>query len=280
MHAKQKYNDNWIGYYFIPFAAIFVYYIGKGVPFVQVSFETRDLIYIVLNIVSGLILWQIIKKIIFSIIKDKLTLSLFLKAFILNLVASLSFLIISRYLHDLVVSKRQTNIDFYTIDLPTDVLFILIINLIYLILFYKARSEQQSIVQVAEPESTKTIVIQSSKKSYVLAFSDIALIELENKTTFVYTHSSQKIVTIHTLNEIFQKLPESKFFLANRQFVVQKNAIRSFQSTDTRKLNIQLDPALDFTKDIFISKAKSPDFKNWFLNHPSQSGQQAILKET
>jgi len=267
MNSKEKYNDQWIGYFFIPFAAIFTYYIGEDTPFKDISFETIDFIYIVLNIITGLLIWSIIKNTMLRFIKEEITLSLFCKAFLLNLFVSLSFLIITRLLHDVFVVKIQTSIEFYSLDLPTDTLFILVINLIYLILFYKKKLDEKLNLNPVTLESFPKIMVQSSKKNYSLNPSEIAMIQLDHKITFLYTIQGEKIATAHSLRQIFQKLPESIFFLANRQFILHRDLIRSYALTDTRKLKIELVPALGFKKDIFISKAKSQAFKNWFLDN-------------
>lgn len=263
MTSGEKYNDKWIGLYFIPFAAVFVYFIGDDLLFFEASLNIRDLIYILLNIASGLIVWQIVKKTMVSFIKEEITLLLILKAFSLNLFVSLVYLISTRFLHDIHILNIPTNIQYYTIDLPINVLFISIINLIYLLLFYMRKAEQQPAFLAAELDPTQKILIQSSKKRYAFIPSEIAFIELENKVTYLYTYSGERIATVHSLNQIFQQLPESHFFLANRQFVLHRDVIRSYLSTDTRKLQVQLLPALDFNKEIFISKAKSHAFKHW-----------------
>ncbi len=267
MKSKEKYNDKWIAYYFLPLVAIFTYYIGDDTPFYQDSFEVKDLMYIGLNFISGFIVWQVIRKILFKFVKDELNLVVLSKAFAINLLASLFFLIVTRILYDFFVRKIRTPIEFYTLDLPTDVLFIFIINLFYLILFYNRKIEQKTDLEKVESGPSNKIVIQGSKKSYALSPSDIAFIELEDKITFVHTYSGEKMATVYSLSKIFKKLPPQSFFLANRQFILNRNVILSYQLTDTRKLRIQLLPAVDFKKDIFVSKAKSHEFKSWFMDN-------------
>ncbi len=265
MSLNPAFNDSWIGYFFIPFAAIFVYYLGADVPFYKDSFTLNDLIYILLNVALGLIVWRLIRKIFFSVIKDELSLKLFFKAFVLNLIAGLILLVTLRLIHDLIFNK-STGIEYYTLELPADALFILIINLFYLILFYKNKTEQIETANVSQLASSNKISIQSAKKSFLLNQTDIAFVELENKITSIYLFSGEKIVTVYSLNQLYEKLPKNIFFQANRQLLLNREVIRSFEVTETRKLKIQLSDSIQFNKEIFISKAKSSSFKNWFLD--------------
>ena len=260
MNQKEKIDDKWIGYYFIPFAAIFAYYIGDDYPLYKSSFKTNDLIYIVLNVVSGLIVWKIIKKTIFDLIKEKITLPLFFKAFLLNLFLSLFFLIITRFLHDIFVAKIQTSPEFYTLDLPTDTLFIFIINLIYLILFYKRKIEQISYLKITKFENEK-IILRGDNKLDVLQIELTELVCISSANNYVevnYLKDSilKKKLLRTTLKNIHSDI--SSLLKVHRSYIINPMHFKDWKDSNTIHLTqMEVPVSKNYKKDL-IAMSHSP----------------------
>jgi len=75
--------------------------------------------------------------------------------------------------------------------------------------------------------------------------------------------NSQKLITdYNSLDEIEELLNPDQFFRANRQFIVNKNAIESYRTHFTGKIELKL--LISTKEDIVISKEKAHQFRGWF----------------
>ena len=105
------------------------------------------------------------------------------------------------------------------------------------------------------------------------------IIEFETED-LAYLHSEGGIVTIlgqdlkeytthfNSLNEIEEKLPPTIFFRINRQYFVNRNIIKSIKKDKNRKLKVILESpySKEEAQELNVSRYKSLDFKNWYLN--------------
>jgi len=91
---------------------------------------------------------------------------------------------------------------------------------------------------------------------------DIACFMKEN-IHYIYTFSGEKhILDFVTMEEIEELLNPRKFYRANRQFIVNIDAIQSVMPHENQKLSINLKAPLKMEVD--ISREKAPAFKKWF----------------
>ncbi|MET3875380.1 LytTR family DNA-binding domain-containing protein [Chitinophaga sp. OAE865] len=72
-----------------------------------------------------------------------------------------------------------------------------------------------------------------------ISFDKIALFYLENEINHLYTHSG-KIYSIPENLEELERQVSSTFFRVNRQFLVNRNAIRDATEHFPRKLKVNL----------------------------------------
>jgi len=118
-----------------------------------------------------------------------------------------------------------------------------------------------------------TEVVQKHKKykSTFLVQQDESLVPIET-TAFAYFHINSNIVKGITFNkkhliidrkmgDLEVELDPTRFFRANRQFIIQRTAIKNINNAVNGKLNIAVFP--EFNEQILISKTKSKHFKNW-----------------
>lgn len=89
---------------------------------------------------------------------------------------------------------------------------------------------------------------------------DIALFFIENEMTRLLTFDRDRYFIDKSLDDL-DKLTDSYFFRANRQHLINRDAVKSASKTLTRKLAIRL--TIPYKDSITVSKAKAAQFLDW-----------------
>lgn len=89
----------------------------------------------------------------------------------------------------------------------------------------------------------------------------VAYIYTANFLTYLVTHKGVKHVVDMRLDDIEAQLDPRLFFRANRQFIVNVNAITSIRHYFNRKLRLYLTPTT--TDEVLVSREKASSFKAW-----------------
>lgn len=126
---------------------------------------------------------------------------------------------------------------------------------------------KQLVKKLAEPESARSLY----KEKFIINFrhqwipvntKEIACFMKEN-IHYIYTFSGEKhILDFTTLEEIEELLDPGIFYRANRQFIINIDAIQSVMPHENQKLSLTLKAPLKMEVD--ISREKAPAFKKWF----------------
>ncbi|WP_128545008.1 LytR/AlgR family response regulator transcription factor [Larkinella soli] len=84
-----------------------------------------------------------------------------------------------------------------------------------------------------------------------------------NELIYLYTADGQKLVTdYHSLDELEELTDPNVFIRANRQYLLNLNAIAGYQSHYSGKLIVSLKKPLH--EEVTISKEKAAQFRAWF----------------
>lgn len=91
---------------------------------------------------------------------------------------------------------------------------------------------------------------------------DVALITRDN-LNFIYLFSGERyIIDYTTLDDVEEVLDPRQFYRANRQFIININAVQTVKPIENSKLTIRLkEPNHKF--EIDMSREKAPLFKKW-----------------
>ena len=89
---------------------------------------------------------------------------------------------------------------------------------------------------------------------------DIAVFFIENEMTRLFTFDRGLYFIDKSLDDL-DKLTDSGFFRANRQHLVNRDAVKSASRKFNRKLVVRL--SIPYKETITVSKAKAPDFLDW-----------------
>ncbi len=126
---------------------------------------------------------------------------------------------------------------------------------------------RQLVKRLSQPQATQSLY----KEKFIVNFrhqwipvnaSDIACFMKEN-IHYIFTFSGEKhILDFTTMEEIEELLDPQKFYRANRQFIVNIEAIKSVMPHENQKLTLSLKAPLKMEVD--VSREKAPAFKKWF----------------
>jgi DNA-binding LytR/AlgR family response regulator len=86
------------------------------------------------------------------------------------------------------------------------------------------------------------------------------------KISFAVDFRDTKYYMDAKLSDLERVLDKKIFFRANRQLIVNINAIKEFKSIEFSKIELHIRPTAWIKDAIIISQFTAPDFKNWIAN--------------
>jgi len=117
--------------------------------------------------------------------------------------------------------------------------------------------------QMKQPYKT-TLLVNQGEKIIPIQTKDIACFYMENTVIQVITLQHQKYFIINTMDELESKVDHECFYRANRQFLINRNAIINAERFFARKLVIKLN--VETPEIITVSKVKATEFLSWLEN--------------
>jgi two-component system, LytTR family, response regulator LytT len=118
----------------------------------------------------------------------------------------------------------------------------------------------QLLQRESKPTKISSIVIQQGDKIIPIEIEKIAFFFIENDLVFGYTFEGKKHLLNHKLDKLEQQL-EPSFFRANRQFLVNRTAVKDATHHFNRKVLINLN--IPFNEEIVVGKLKVTAFVEW-----------------
>ena len=107
----------------------------------------------------------------------------------------------------------------------------------------------------------KTILIKKYDGFIPIPFSDFALFLIENGIVYGLTHKEERYVIDETLDVLVNKLNNTDFFRANRQFITSRKTIFEVINYFNGRLLLKTKPKTE--DQILISKARVNIFRQW-----------------
>jgi two-component system, LytTR family, response regulator LytT len=108
--------------------------------------------------------------------------------------------------------------------------------------------------------SRSAILVFQNERIIPLPVADIALFFIHNKMTLVLCFDQQLYMIGQSLDEL-EEIWRDTFFRANRQYLVNRKAIKEASHYYARKLLLHL--SINFKDTITVSKDKYADFLQW-----------------
>lgn len=113
--------------------------------------------------------------------------------------------------------------------------------------------------------SGSTLLVHHREKIIPLKLSEIALAYIRNEMVYLRTFDGANYLVSKSLDELDQTLGD-EFYRANRQFIVNRNAVKDVTTFLTRKYSVNL--TIPFTEQIMVSKEKMTSFLKWLRQKP------------
>ena len=123
------------------------------------------------------------------------------------------------------------------------------------------KSRVNTMIESSKRDSQRVFLVHYKDKIIPLSIDDVA---------FFYTFAERVTLTTlegitypvdKTLEALSGQLPTDRFFRANRQFIVSRNAVKDIAVWFGSRLSLNL--TIETPERIIISKARVPEFKAW-----------------
>jgi DNA-binding LytR/AlgR family response regulator len=114
------------------------------------------------------------------------------------------------------------------------------------------------------PAVPKSILVYQKEKIIPVAYSDIAFFYYGQGQVTIRLMDGTAYPLSQGIDEMESSTDPRQFYRANRQFVINRNAIRDIEKFFARKLIVKM--TLDAPETIIVSKAKASDFLGWLEN--------------
>ncbi|PWK79204.1 LytTR family two component transcriptional regulator [Mucilaginibacter oryzae] len=106
-----------------------------------------------------------------------------------------------------------------------------------------------------------TLLVSHREKIIPVQVKDIAYVCLDTTLIRMGTFQNQQYFMTSSMDELEKMLDPELFFRANRQFLINRNAIGNVEKFFTRKLAVKL--TVETPERILVSKTKAPEFLHW-----------------
>lgn len=130
--------------------------------------------------------------------------------------------------------------------------------------FQNREAGLNSLVEVVKklyPEYRTGFLVSFKDKLLPISVNDIDYFYIEHEVTFLHTFGGQRHILNYTLDELETMLNPHQFYRANRQYLVNYQAIREVEHFFARKLLLKL--SAPPKEQVLVSKAKASDFLRW-----------------
>lgn len=114
---------------------------------------------------------------------------------------------------------------------------------------------------VDKKQYQKSFLTQFRGKTIIKRIEDIALFYVQNETVFLYTFEGDKYALFKKLEYLESVCDPQHFFRINRQMLVNRTTILSFEPYLNRKIVLQL--RIKTPEKAIVSRLKVTAFKSW-----------------
>ncbi|MGX5691071.1 LytR/AlgR family response regulator transcription factor [Arcticibacter tournemirensis] len=119
----------------------------------------------------------------------------------------------------------------------------------------------ESMLLQMKQKHKNTLLVHFREKIIPLKTADIAFIHYANGIISVYMKAGQEHYLTHSLDELEGMLDPVQFFRANRQFIINRESVKSIEHYFSRRLIVWLHSKTP--ENIVISKSRSSEFLQW-----------------
>jgi two-component system LytT family response regulator len=109
--------------------------------------------------------------------------------------------------------------------------------------------------------SRDRILVKQGQRMFPITTREVAYFFTKDKLNYVRTKSNQQYLVDYTLDELEKSLDVKNFFRANRQYLIEFDAVARVHQYFHSKLKVELSPKPE--EDVVISREKAADLRLW-----------------
>ena len=112
-----------------------------------------------------------------------------------------------------------------------------------------------------EPEFKTRFLVRVGQKMIPVGIQDSAWFHSEEKLTFLHTYDGRRYPVDFTLDELDRTLNPTRYFRANRQFILAIDTVVNVHMHFNGKLKVDMKPKP--AEEVIVSREKAAEFKAW-----------------
>ncbi|GAB3220708.1 LytTR family transcriptional regulator [Algoriphagus aestuariicola] len=261
--AKKYRPDILIFLVLIPLISAFNYYLTYS----NIRWNSFLLLTFTIDTTQGYLAWLIVRRIIFRLDRripfgpkpvTRILIQLALTTFF-----GLGFIILTTELVSWIAKGKPAIPEFYTMDVFIIGVWFLVINGIYIGLYYYHSLQEMQAKKAMFQSDFRGVPVKTGSQNLLIAGSEIAAMKIDEEYVQLITLIGKKYLLDESLDYWEKELPEMDFFRLNRQTIVHRQIVKGFTKLEHGKLEAQL--GADLTLELGISRAKAPAFRAWFM---------------
>ena len=259
-----KYNDTLLFLILIPLINTINYHL----TYTNIRWDWYTYTTYFIDTAQGYIAWWLIR-ITIKFLDQKLPYNkalikrIGLQVVLTNIIAQ-GFIILATIVINELFGDKPLPIKFYTYNLFIFFIWILVINGIYIGMYFY----DQWLKIIALREKDKTLrtsgfEVHLGNTVETVQFESISAFHVEDGVTYLKTKENKNFVLDDSLNKIMPKLPEESFYRLNRKYILHRDVIKNYRKEVNGKLSVTLHPTMRLDNKIIVSRTIAPDFKRW-----------------
>ena len=260
----DKYNDTLLFLILIPLINTINYHLTYS----HIRWDWYTYTTYFIDTAQGYIAWWLIRTTIKFLdqrlpYNKALVKRIFLQLVLTNIIAQ-GFIILATVVINALFGDKPLPIKFYTYNLFIFFIWILVINGIYIGMYF--HDQWLKINALREKDKKLRLLgfeVQLGKTVETIPFDLISAFYVDDGTTYLKTKENKNFVLDDSLNKIMPKLPEEFFYRLNRKFIVHRDLIKNYSKDVNGKLSVSLHDSINLPAVIAVSRTVAPDFKRW-----------------
>lgn len=109
-------------------------------------------------------------------------------------------------------------------------------------------------------------LVKQGQRLIPIDSKNVAYFFAEDKLVFLVTNDNHKYIVDYTLEQLEGQLNPQNFFRANRKVITTLGAVKDIHLSFNGKLKLYLKPDFTGKEEIFVSRERASDFKDWLGN--------------
>jgi DNA-binding LytR/AlgR family response regulator len=189
---------------------------------------------------------------------------IFLQILFTNLVAQ-GFIILATEVINALFNNQPLPIKFYTYNLFIFFIWILVINGIYIGMYFHHQWFATQVLRLQDRQlRAQGLEVQLGNAIRMVPFEDITIIFADGGATTLRDTHGKTYILDRSLNKLIYVMPEEDFFRLNRKYIAHRKSIVGYTKGVNGKLVVGLRHDLKLPEDITVSRTTAPAFKQWY----------------